>query len=182
MRPLFATLKSHHHSSETSGANYKSGEDLYSDIGYDINKFIMNNSDYGNTCAARMSLALLSAGVPFTGRLEIKKGIHKGRLIETGAKLLADQLNKSSSFGKVTTVTDAKTASKLLDQKKAVRFIDAKLADQSLEGRQGVIFFWKFDNYSGGHIDLLEFRNRQNVCNSNCYFHVSHEVWFWPLD
>jgi len=182
MKPLYATLKAHHYSSSRSNPSYKSAENLYKDIGYDYADLIRRNSAYENTCAARMSLALIAAGVPFTGRLKIKNGTYKGRTIETGAKLLADKLNQGSSFGTVTTVANDQAAKKLLDGKKAVRITERNLALRALEGRQGVIFFWKFDAYPGGHIDLLDFTTKSAVCNSNCYFHESQEYWFWPLD
>lgn len=42
-----------------------------------------------------MSVALIKSGVRFNGRLTIKSGDWKGKKIETGAKLLADQLSRA---------------------------------------------------------------------------------------
>jgi len=79
--------------------NYVSGSDLYAEVGIDHEKLIKQNPAYINTCAARVSLALLKSNVPFEGRLPVKSGKFLGRKIEAGAKLLADQLKKPSLFG-----------------------------------------------------------------------------------
>jgi hypothetical protein len=162
MKPLYYTLKGNHYSSEPGSADYVSGEDLYKEMGYDLSALMAQNAGYANTCAARMSLALLKSGVSFTGRLKVKAGDHKGKLIEPGAKLLADQLYKKSVFGKATIFTDAASAAAKIGTKK------------------GVVFFWKITGYDGGHIDLVEPATSTQVCHSHCYFNCK-EVWFWEL-
>ncbi len=114
-----------------------------------------------------MSLALIKFGVNFTGRLKIKDGPHKGKLIEPGAKLLADQLMKSTVFGKP-------------EVYKPSEFIKNVTGRKGVPGRKGVVLFWKITGYGGGHIDLIDASNSAAVCNSNCYFN-SKEIWFWPL-
>jgi Type VI secretion system (T6SS), amidase effector protein 4 len=109
-----------------------------------------------------MSLALIQAGVRFTGRLKIKNGPYKGRLIEPGAKLLADQLAQPQLLGK------------------PQRLVNPPQAGIALHKQKGIIFFWKIDGYAGGHIDLIEESNAALICNSHCYF-ACKEVWFWPL-
>ena len=99
MKPTFTTLKSNYYSSNELQSNYVNGTDLYSEIGIDHEMLIKQNPAYINTCAARVSLALLKSNVPFVGRLPVKSGKYVGKKIETGAKLLADQLMKPSSFG-----------------------------------------------------------------------------------
>ena len=75
MKPLYQTLKRNHYSSEPSSSTYKSAPDVYTEIGYNLNDLIIKqNVGYANTCATRMSLALLKSGVTFTGRLPIKSG------------------------------------------------------------------------------------------------------------
>lgn len=160
MRPAYLTLKSQHYSSEFHKAGYVSAEALYKEIGYDIEDLKKQNAGYANTCATRMSLALLKSGVQFSGRLRIKDGPYKGRTIEPGAKLLADQL--IGILGRPLILQRPTTAPKELD------------------GKQGVVFFWKIDGYDGGHIDLIEPANGVQVCNSHCYF-ACKEVWFWEL-
>jgi hypothetical protein len=96
----YALLKSHHHSAERANPSYRSDADVYSDIGYNLDVLMKQNPAYENTCAVRMSLALIKTGVDFVGRLKIKDGPHKGRTIEPGAKLLADQLARPTVFGR----------------------------------------------------------------------------------
>ncbi len=162
MKPSYATLKRNHYTSDKFKSGYVSGEDLYSEIGYDQTKLIKQNGGYVNTCATRMSLALIKSGVPIHGRLRIKDGKYKGRTVEPGAKLLADQLAMPHALGKP-------------------QIFKAADAPAKLEGKKGIVFFWKMGDYAGGHIDVIETTNGMHICNSACYF-SSREVWFWPLD
>jgi Type VI secretion system (T6SS), amidase effector protein 4 len=162
MKPAYQTLKSHHYSSDYNSSSYVSAENLYEEMGYKLADLLKQNPGYANTCAARMSLALLKSGVNFSGRLKIKAGDHAGKMMEPGAKLLADQLAKPGVFGVPETFSNPATA-------------QAKLA-----GKKGVVLFWKIDGYGGGHIDLIESSNSALLCNSHCYFSCK-EVWFWSL-
>lgn len=162
MKPNFITLKANYYSSNELNTNYVDKKRLYEEIGYDIEALIRQNAGYANTCATRVSLALIKSGVHFAGRLKIKKGGHEGRSIEPGAKLLADQLSRSSVFGRP----------QILPPDEAIR---------RLRDKKGVVFFWKVVGYGGGHIDLIETVDTVQVCNSACYF-SSQEVRFWPLD
>ncbi|MEJ2754541.1 MAG: T6SS effector amidase Tae4 family protein [Gammaproteobacteria bacterium] len=161
MKVPFLSLKKHHYSSEKSHSNYLSGSDVYSEIGYNIDDLLKQNQGYINTCAVRMSLALIKSGINFNGRLKIKDGPHQGKMVETGAKLLADQLMKPSVFGRPIVY-------------KPVDFM------KKVIGKKGVVLFWKITGYGGGHIDLIESSSTVTVCNSNCYFN-SKEIWFWEL-
>lgn len=161
MKPTYATLKKNHYSSNDMNPSYVSAHDAYKEVGYDLNELRKQNPGYVNTCALRMSLALLKSGVQFTGRLKIKAGDYKGKSFEPGAKLLADQLKRDSIFG----------MPKLLTRDNALKF---------LTNKKGVILFWKIDGYDGGHIDLIESGTSVQVCNSGCYF-ACKEIWFWEL-
>ncbi|BFM05678.1 T6SS effector amidase Tae4 family protein [Halioxenophilus aromaticivorans] len=161
MRPTYQTLKSNYYSSNELAANFVDGETLYSEIGYDQNKLIEQNSGYVNTCATRVSLALLKSGVRFQGRLKIKQGAYEGYKVEPGAKLLADQLMDNPKFGRP-------------EIYKPNEFVE------KVKNRKGIVLFWKIAGYGGGHIDLIEVHNAVSVCNSNCYFQ-SKEIWFWEL-
>jgi hypothetical protein len=162
MKPAYATLKGNYYSSNELSANYVDKKRLYEEIGYDIDTLIRQNAGYQNTCATRVSIALVKSGVQFSGRLKIKKGPHAGRAIEPGAKLLADQLSRPDVFGRPVLFKPTEAVAKLLNKK-------------------GVVFFWKIVGYEGGHIDLIETIDAVQVCNSACYF-SSKEIWFWPLD
>lgn len=163
MKPLYSQLKKHHYSSNESSPDFISREALFNELGYSEEDLLSKNPAYQNTCAIRMSLALLKTSVNFQGRLLIKSGPYKGRKIEPGAKLLADQLNKDSAFGL------------------AEIYTDIRKAGQSLKKRKGVIFFNAITGYGGGHIDLVEPVNDNMIqCHSDCYINC-REVWFWEL-
>lgn len=161
MKPTFETLKSNYYSSNELLSNYLSGADLYAEMGLDHEELIKQNPAYINTCAARVSLALLKSNVAFVGRLMVKSGKYAGKKIETGAKLLADQLKRSDVLG-------------MPEIYAPTNFI------QKIKGRKGVVLFWKISGYGGGHIDLIDSSTANAVCSSGCYYQ-SKEIWFWPL-
>ncbi|PUV87947.1 T6SS effector amidase Tae4 family protein [Cronobacter sakazakii] len=163
MKPLYAQLKMKHYSANEERPGYVSRDDLFNEIGYDAAVLIKSNPGYMNTCAVRMSLALIKCNVNFEGRLTIINGPYKGKKIEPGAKLLADQLYKANVFGK------------------AEIYTDIRLAGEKLRNRKGVVFFNRITNYNGGHIDLLEpVGNNMIQCNSVCYTDCK-EIWLWKL-
>jgi hypothetical protein len=157
----FSTLKSNHYSSNEYSSDFKDKTEVYKEIGYDYETLVKQNSQYKNTCAVRMSLALLKSGIHFdtpVSRLAIKEGTYKGRFVATGAKTLADELRKPNSLGEQMTETTAKKAMKTMS---------------------GIVLFHRISGYVGGHIDLIE---SGNVCHSDCYFSDGlGELWFWPL-
>lgn len=161
MKVHYSILKSKHYSSDRMSSSYKSGEDVYKEIGYSLDDLTKQNPAYENTCAVRMSLTLIKSGVVFLGRLKIKDGPYKGKTIEPGAKLLADQLARPVVFGRPDVF--------------APRDAIARLS-----GKKGIILFWKITGYGGGHIDLIEAATTVQTCNSQCYF-ASKEIWFWSL-
>lgn len=164
MKPLYERLNNNHYSSTEETHNFLSRKELYKEIGYDDEVLIKESKAYKNTCATRMSLALIKSGVHFNGRLKIKSGPYKGRHIEPGSKLLADQLSREGVFGKP----------------KIYKGGPSELIAK-LNGKKGVIFFWKLAGYGGGHIDLIEVDKFTEVCHSQCNF-LCQEVWFWPLN
>lgn len=161
MKPSYETLKRNHYSSNELSPSFVDAVTLFNEIGYSYESLLQESPDYVNTCAVRMSLALIKSGVHFVGRMKIKGDPYKGRMIEAGAKLLADQLARSTVFGRPDLITPASAVSRLSD-------------------RKGLILFWKIAGYGGGHIDLIEASTTVQLCNSACYF-ASTEIWFWPL-
>lgn len=111
--------------------------------------------------AVRISLALIKSGVDFVGRMKIKEGPHKGKTVEPGAKLLADQLARPVVFGKPDVFA-------------------SQDATRRLSGKKGVVLFWKIAGNGGGHMDPIEASTTVRACNSACYF-SSKEIWFWQL-
>lgn len=161
MKPLYLTLKQNHYSAEESSKDFVGAEKVYEEIGYNRQDLLRQSADYGNTCATRMSLALLKSHISFRGRLPIKSGKYKDQSVEPGSKLLADQLALPHAFGKPAVYTPQTILKKI-------------------SGKRGVIFFWKIHGYGGGHIDLIDFQNGVATCHSFCFFE-SKEIWFWEL-
>jgi len=161
MKVNYALLKSNHYSSNRVISGFKSKEDVYGEIGYNFYDLARQNPAYINTCAVRMSLALIKVGVHFTGRLKIKGGPYKGMMIEPGAKLLADQLARPTLFGRPA-------------------IFSSRDAMTRLRGKRGMVLFWKMSGYGGGHIDLIEIATTAQVCHSACP-DSSKEIWFWSL-
>jgi hypothetical protein len=164
MRPLYEQLKRNHYSSIETQPGYLPSDAVFSEIGYNFKQMVASNEAYKNTCAVRMSLALLKSNIDFDGRFTIKDGLYKGRKFETGAKLLADQLYKASVFGKAEVYTDI------------------RVAGQKLRNRRGVVYFHNIVGYGGGHIDIIEpLHDNMFLCNSGCFTNCK-EVWFWELN
>ena len=151
MKPSFSTLQSSYYSSNELQRNYVAIDKIYSEIGINYEDLLKQNPAYLNTCATRVSLALLKSGVSFVGRLSVKSGRFKGKKIEPGAKLLADQLKRADVFG-------------MPEIYNATNFVG------NLKGRKGVVFFWKIAGYDGGHVDLIDASSVNIVCSSACYF------------
>lgn len=161
MKPTFEKLKQNHYSSNELSPSFVDAVALFNEIGHNYENLLKQSPDYVNTCAVRMSVALIKSDVNFVGRIKIKEGPYKGKMIEPGAKLLADQLARPTAFGRPDLLPPANAVS-------------------LLSGRKGVILFWKIAGYGGGHIDLIEASTTVQICNSACYF-SSKEIWFWPL-
>lgn len=156
MKPTFATLMLHYPSSERR-------EVLYKQIGWDD---VVNNPVFQDTCAIRMSIALLSAGITLTSStMTIHAGPLKGRRIETGQGRLSYDLKRM--WGKPEVYTSEQAAK------------------DGIGSRHGVVSFFRLRHFgiptNGGHIDLVyPAGNGFQRCARSCYFD-SAEVWFWPL-
>ncbi|MFP3616332.1 T6SS effector amidase Tae4 family protein, partial [Paraburkholderia sp. SIMBA_050] len=88
-------------------------------------------------CAIRVSLALIKCGFTLNGRIAIKKGKYKGKLIEPGQAKLARMLAERQYLG----------PPEIFPRDDALR---------SIGNRRGVIAFWNIPDYMsgrGGHID-----------------------------
>lgn len=135
---------------------------LFREIGWDD---LIKNPSFENTCAMRVSLALIRCGVAIPdGRMPIKTGPHKGKLIEPGQAKLSHILARASMFGN------------------PEKFGPTKAVD-GIGSRSGVVSFWHLipGLYEGGHIDLVspDFGG-VHECGSGCHW-TSGEIWFWPL-
>lgn len=157
MKPLFSIVQKNYPSNRDV-----SKEDLLNEIGWDD---LIRNPAYDNTCAIRVSLALIKSGLLISGRIAIKKGPHKGRLIEPGQARLSQLLATRQYFG-------------------APEKFKTVVADSSIGNRKGVVSFWRVPGYlngNGGHIDVVSpVLGGVRMCGSGCYWDSS-EVWFWEL-
>lgn len=135
---------------------------LFREIGWDD---LIKNTAYENTCATRVSLALIKTGITIPGaRMAIRTGPYKGQLIEPGQAKLSHILAGVAMLGK------------------PEKFGNAH-AQAAIGERSGIVSFWHLvpGLYEGGHIDLVSpVFQPLGQCGTDCYW-TSREFWFWPL-
>lgn len=142
-------------------------EELWQWLGYPEN---IKDINFSNTCAVRMSLALLGAGFPSPGTYPVKAGKYTGKSIETRQRKLSTWL-----------------ARQLGQPEKYKSGADAQKA---IGARRGIISFFQLHGPSDrqGHIAIVSV-NRWQVfrCGperddapTGCFWNAV-EVWFWPL-
>lgn len=135
---------------------------LFREIGWDD---LIPNPSYQDTCAIRVSLALIRSGITIPGRIAIKTGPHKGKMIEPGQAKLSAILSRPSMLGK--------------PQK-----FPGQTAILETSGRSGIVSFFRLipGRYEGGHIDIVSPRlGGATACGSSCHW-TSAETWFWALE
>lgn len=163
MKVPYAKLRHHFPDTQSIGP-----DELYHWIGYPEN---IGNPNFFNTCAIRLSLALLGAGYPNPGDWPIKAGKYKGRAIETRQRRLSTWLVRHVG--------------------KPEKFKSGPEAEQKIADRRGVISFFSIygDANPQGHIAIvsrdrwgqyLRCGNEIDGTSTGCYW-TSREVWFWPL-
>jgi Type VI secretion system (T6SS), amidase effector protein 4 len=133
---------------------------LYRELGWDD---LVGKPEWSNTCAVRMSLALIECGARIDGRVSIKKGVHRGKLVEPGQNRLSEWL-VNNYFRPL-----------------RFRFNPAQPAGPAeLLGKRGITSFMNMPTYAGGHIDLLQGATDLLTCSRSCYFDAA-EVRFWEV-
>jgi len=131
---------------------------LYESLGWSD---IKDNESYKNTCAIRVSVALVAADVPVTGWLQIKAGPFKGKSVEPSQAKLSRWLAENWGQPEI--------------------FRGREEARRQIGIRTGVVSFWGLPGASQGHMDLVKpDGNGLHECATSCYFD-SREVWFWPV-
>lgn len=162
MKVAFESIRSHYPDSVSVGR-----EELMQWVG---RPELIKDGNFENTCAIRMSMALLGAGFPNPGTWPVNGGRFKGRAIETKQRRLSNwlvrHLGQPEKYGSGTA------------------------AQKGIGARRGIISFFHLhgpaDNQ--GHIDIvmMDRWNMYQRCGSNnddaggCYW-TAMEVWFWPL-
>lgn len=156
----FDTLNSNYSGSTPFKSNYVSQQDLFAEIGWDS---FLNNPLYANTCAVRISLALVKSGIKIAPKSHnILKGTHSGKGIQVSMRRLADLLATPGYFGTPETFTP-------------------RTAQTGIAARKGIVAFNEIPGYAGGgHIDLVTGAAEAAQCASACYYQ-SRSIWFWPL-
>lgn len=155
MKPLFAVLKANHMGRQMMPPQ------VYDAIGHPE---LALDPDWMNTCAVRMSVALIAAGVKIRpGRLRIKAGQFKGEMIEPGQRKLSDFL--VNEIGK------------------PEKYKGGSAPQNAIAWRRGIISFFSLHGPTDrqGHIDLVSVQDWPEFqCSYSCYW-SSAEVWSWPL-
>lgn len=163
MKVPYANLRKHFPDTDSVGR-----DELYHWIGYPEN---IDNPNFYNTCAIRMSLALLGAGYPDPGDWLIKAGKYQGRAIETRQRRLSNWLVRHIG--------------------QPEKFKGGPEAERAIGTQRGIVSFFSIycDSNPQGHITILS-RDRWGAyirCGNEidgggtgCYW-TSREVWFCPL-
>ncbi|MET0857717.1 MAG: T6SS effector amidase Tae4 family protein [Telluria sp.] len=125
----------------------------------------LSKPTFRDTCAIRMSVALLTSGVVLPGaRMKANEGAIRGRRIEPGQGKLSAILRRVWGKPEV--------------------YKGEQAARDGIGRRHGVVSFFRVHGggpADGGHIDLVQ-RGPSGFseCTRSCYFSAG-EVWFWPL-
>lgn len=137
-------------------------ETLFRQLGWDD---LIKNPAYENTCAIRVSLALIRSSVTIPGgRIPIKADPHKGKKIEPGQAKLSAILSRPSMLGEPEKYSGPESVMKI-------------------GSRSGIVSFFRLTPglYEGGHIDIVSpMLGGVSACGTSCYW-SSAEAWFWPL-
>ncbi|TFW34838.1 T6SS effector amidase Tae4 family protein [Massilia horti] len=143
--------------------------DLFREIGWDD---LIKDPKYENTCATRVSLALIKSGIIIPdARMSIRRGPFKNHRIEPGQVKLSHILARNTMLGAPEKYKN--------DQRQAL----GKIGE-----RRGIVSFFHLipGLYEGGHIDIVspDFQRMnqgtENRCGTACHW-TAAEVWFWPL-
>jgi hypothetical protein len=143
-----------------------SREVLFHQLGWDD---LIPNPAYHDTCAIRASLALLRSGVHIPdGRLQVRAGTHKGKMIEPGQIKLSHILARPLMLGNPEKAGSGPAIAELIGR------------------RSGIVSFFHLipGLYEGGHIDIISPQlggAGELACGNDCYW-TSKEAWFWPLE
>lgn len=123
------------------------------------------DSQWRNTCAIRMSLALLGAGVHLpAGYLRIEAGKYRGMFIEIKQEKLAGYL--STIWGEPEKFGAALLRERVGDRRGVVRFVQ---------------LWGPYDPQ--GHIDLIcHDQVHRLACEGGHVYLQAVECWFWPCD
>jgi hypothetical protein len=152
MKPTYHQVRRHYPRGESL-------EKLYTSLGW---KDLVGHKAYKDTCAIRMSYALVSAGVTLPGaQMRVQSGDLKGRYLAHRQESLSRTLKHIWGAPEV--------------------YKSKPDAEAGIGSRSGVVSFFKIEGGNGGHIDLVTpDGNGFLECARSCYF-TARTIWFWPL-
>jgi hypothetical protein len=163
----FALIKNNYQSKYS-----KSMPVLYAELGWDD---LIKNPAYENTCAVRLHLACIAAGVNIPGTEKILKGPFKDKKIDISQKSLSTYIRNSGIFGK-TVVAQYKDMLKEetdpIKGKGIISFFGLGATRQDIaESNQGHIDVF-IDGYVNPH--------NSDSCLGQAYW-MCREIWYWPM-
>jgi hypothetical protein len=170
-RPSFSLVRSNYYSSNATKPNFVKREQVFQEIGFEAYD---GNPNYNDTCAIRVSLALIKSGLYLpAGRSShiIQKGPEKGKRIEVLQHALVEVLRRPDCLGVPDFEFDFPS-----------RGADSNLIDAAnkIGEKAGIISFYTWPEFPGGHIDLLYPENDLFECASSCHW-SSVKIIFWEL-
>ena len=157
MRPMYASLVRgypSHHAVPPSA--------LCEEIGWDEEALSGAGAD---TCAVRVSLALVRAGARIPGKVNVSRGRFKGQRIEPAQTRLSLLLTHPSLLGRPEI------------------YHGGVLAEAGIGQRRGIVSYWcrQSGMRAEGHIEIVGPDAAEVMgCGLPCYREAS-EIWFWPL-
>lgn len=126
---------------------------------------LVGKAEWSNTCAIRMSLALIESGMILDGRVKIKAGPLKDRWIEPGQNRLSNWIAKKVGPPEIYPYDKLS--------------VDGP---KEIFAKKGIVSFMNIPSYAGGHIDLLLGGAPDGlVCSRTCFPRAA-EIRFWKLD
>ena len=146
-------------------------QQLFQDIGF--NQYV-NNPAYNNTCAIRVSLALVKSGFYLVGGKSshfIQSGPHSGKRIEVLQHALVEVLRKPACLGQPDLEFNTPGVNYDINKQNALNIIGNK---------SGIISFYTWNTYQGGHIDLVSPSSGGFACAGSCHWQTE-KVIFWEL-
>lgn len=143
--------------------------ELYQWIGYPEH---IDHPHWENTCAIRLSLALLGAGFPDPGVYPVKAGRYKGRRIETMQKALSKYLVRQ--LGEPEKYTNGLEAEKKIDTRHGIISFFQLYGPTSEQGHIAIVA------KGSGMWGIVRCGREGAYAPTGCYW-SSVEVWFWPL-
>lgn len=147
--------------------NSVSLEELWQWLGYPEN---IPNVNFSNTCAVRISLALLGAGYPNPGTYPVLAGKYKNRMIETRQRKLSNWLARQiGQPEKYKTGTDAQKA---IGKRRGIVSFFQLHGPTDNQGHIAIIAIDRWETYRCG--------NEREDSPTGCFWNAV-EVWFWPF-